>query len=172
MDSKPLRVEIRRVLLKYLAEQGLSTVSVLASYQPTSQGVERDSIYFFRVGDPRVGWQGRAYDPATGIRVERQIIESTFQFGALVKKDSAFEADDLLGKTAMIIQSLSFIDECQLSGIGVQRIPDMRTPYFKNEKGQFEQSPSFDVVFSHQQTISQAQRFTTQLDPDFSRVEG
>lgn len=171
MDSKPLRAEIRRLLLLRLAEQSLADIHVLAAYQPTTQGVERDSIYFFDIDDDRVGWQGRSYTPATGMRKERQIMESPMQFGALVKKDSAFTAGDLLSRAAMIINSLGFIDDCQRSGIGVQVISTIRKPYFKNEKGQFEQSPSFDVVFSHHQTIDQAQAFTSQLDPDFHRVE-
>lgn len=171
MDSKPLRAEIRRLLLLRLAEQGLTDIHVLASYQPSTQGVERDSIYFFDIDGERVGWQARSYNPATRMRKERQNAESPMQFGALVKKDSAFTAADLLSRAAMIINSLGFIDDCQRSGIGVQMISTIRKPYFKNEKGQFEQSPSFDVVFSHHQTIDQAQTFTDRLDPDFYRVE-
>lgn len=171
MDSKQLHIEIRRLLLLRLAEQGLGDIRVLASYQSSTQGVERDSIYFFDIDADRIGWQARSYNPVNGTRKERQTMESPMQFGALVKKDSTFTAADLLSRAAMIINSLGFIDDCQRSGIGVQVISTIRKPYFKNEKGQFEQSPSFDVVFSHHQTIDQAQAFTSQLDPDFHRVE-
>ena len=174
MNSRPLRVEVRRILLERMAEQGLGNYRVLADYQPTSQGREQNAVYFFEVSDNRSGWQGRSYttptDESDGQRHERQTMQTVMQFGAFVDKDRDITAKDLLNNVALIINSLGFILDASKENIGVQRVTDIRTPYFKNESDRFEMSPSFDVTFSYTRTLNQSQEFTDAVPEDVHSI--
>lgn len=174
MKDTPLRAAVRAILLNLMAAHGRSHYRVLAEYQPTAQGRDHSAVYFFRVSDARHGWQQRKYSyPATapqGSAVESQILLSTFQFGAYTMPDDAFAAVDLLEFISMLINSAAFVDAARAQGIGVQRITNVRTPYFRNENDRFEPSPSFDVVFSHKSTISPQTPFLDTLAPTVHRV--
>lgn len=176
MTSEQLVINIRALLLAKLAEQGLPDVRVLEAYQPTSQGREGTAIYFFEVNDNRYGWQGRRYTQpvdgeTVGVRTEGQQMQTLMQFEAFAEKDFRLSAKDVLNVAAMVISSLGFIDDAQRLGIGVQRITDIRNPFFKNDKDRFEASPSFDVTFSYRRTVEQAQEFTTEVVSETHRVD-
>ena len=175
MTVNSLMIEVRHLLLVLLAEQGLTDVQVLAAYQPTAQGREMNAIYFFPVGLPRAGWQGRSYtSPDTGsgagIRTERQQMEVSMPFEAFTDIAFRLRAADLLTTAAMIMHSLSFITAARQANIGVQRITALRNPYFKNESDRFEASPSFDIQFSYHRAMDQAQEFTRRIESRTGRV--
>lgn len=174
MTDEQFRATIRSILLERMADVGLTDYRVLAEYQPTSQGRDRNAIYFFTVSDSRHGWQGRKYSfPATapdGQAVESQQMQTTLQFGAFVTPGGSFTALDLVNDAAMLINSMAFAESAHESGIGVQRVTSIRIPHFKNAEDRFEPSPSFDVTFSYYRSIAPSAKFLDTLLPAIHRV--
>lgn len=161
MNDNALNVIIRAELIAGLARLGV-TADVIAAYQPTSQGRESDAtVYFFQVGDNRYGWQYRTqvYDQEAGeiVRTEKQIIETTYQLMALAPQDpsnlSLPTPKDIVRACAMICNSQAFIVALRAHDIGMQRVTQIRNPYFVNDREQFEASPSFDFTVTHNQVI-------------------
>lgn len=174
MNSVTFRTAVRGALVTRMAAHGLSDFEVLSEYQPTSQGRDRDAVYFFTVSENRHGWQGRRYRAPEidldGSATEVQVMQTVVQFGAYVVPGQPFAAVDLVESVAMIVNSLAFATDCRAQGIGVQRVTNVRTPYFKNESDRFEMSPSFDVTFNYRRTLSPVVEFLETLQPAIHRV--
>ncbi len=174
MNSRQLKIEVRRLLLTHLEEAGLGDYRVLAEYQPTAQGRDRNAIYFFEVSSNRHGWQKRAYkvpaDGWTGGQVESQAMQTVLQFGAFAAAGQEVTSEDLLNNAALIMNGLKFAEDARSVKIGVQRITDIRTPHFKNEFDRFEMSPSFDVTFSYTRTLEPSVEFLNTITPAVHRI--
>lgn len=164
MTDNQLEILLREQLLAGLARQGYATVPVVSSYQPTTEGRNTEAtVYFFPLQDQRYGWQGRkrVVDLISGAitTTETQLMESGFQIFALAPQDpedlSLPTAKDLVNIAAMICNSETFITAIRRAGAGVQRITQIRSPYFVNDEGQFEASPSFDIIISHKRQIQE-----------------
>lgn len=147
---------------------GLETVgygenfNVLQAYQPTTQGTPKaPSVYFYKKPDHRYGnpkWEN-VWDPELEIMVHREIqaIETTFNFSALVIEDPeniSYTATDLLESVAAILQSEAAITSMVSQGVSLYRITEIRNPYFTDDFERFESMPSFDVTFTHSNTIT------------------
>lgn len=137
------------------------TADVLQSYQPTMQGARTiDSIYFFKIDDARIGSPGHssAYNGTTELmdETDTQLHEAVFQFSAWVRQTttSTTTAQDLLTTVALIMQTRPFIEAMKALGIGVLRVTELRNPYFKDDRDQYQTSPSFDVSFSYNRSIA------------------
>jgi hypothetical protein len=155
-------------------------VPVLQAYQPTMQGVNTaPALYIHKIGDRRVGSPRRnskwvttysqlATESGIGIaadgtqqssmvHTETQRYETTFQLSALATQDPStpmqLTASDLVNFAAAVVQSDAFIEAIEAQGVGVLKIFDIRNPYFTDDRGQFEASPSFDFVLCHNQTL-------------------
>lgn len=155
MNDQQLITAIRMELLRELPGQGYDEVQVLQNYQPDNEGrVTGPVVYIHKISDPRYGWQSRveSENPLTGriIRKESQWMRSGYQFTCMAPGYPA----DLANTCAMLMNSRSVIESLMAQGVGIERITEIRTPYFKNDKDQFEQTPSFDVIFTHQRTIT------------------
>lgn len=178
MTDNALAILIRSTLLQLLASQGITDMRVLAAYQPTGQGREGRAIYFFPITDTRYGWQQRKdiYDDATGgqVHIETQLIESQFQVQGLAPTDpaniEAMTAKDITNLAAMLISSQPFIQALSAQGVGLQRITAIRSPFFVNDQGQFEASPSFDFTVSHKRSITQITPSIESVELDQTRV--
>lgn len=163
MNDNALSVLIRQSLLPLLAAQGQSALPVIAAQQPTTQGREALGIYFFQIGDNRYGWQARydEYDEDSGdqIHTEEQWHETTFQVMGFAPADptdlSLPTAKDLTDLAAMLITSQAFVQALRAENVGLQRITQVRMPWFKNDQDNFEANPSFDFTVSHKRTIIQ-----------------
>jgi hypothetical protein len=90
------------------------------------------------------------------VHTETQIMETTFQAGALFEQDpkaadaaTSPTAGDLLNYVARILQSDAGRAALIAGGADIERITDIRTPYFKNDRENFEASPSFDFTLIH-----------------------
>jgi len=162
MTDKELLILIRAQLLAGLGRQGDTTTEVIASHQPRSQGrVDGPALYVYKLMDHRYGWQHRKqeYDAESGdISVtEKQYMETSFQVTALYPQDPADTtgptASDLASLAAMIVGSMTFGEAMKSQGAGVQRVMDILNPYFDNDRGQFEASPSFDFTVSHKRIM-------------------
>jgi len=139
-------------------------VTVRQSYQPTTQGAEiSPALYFTKVDAKRIGNPKRdsTWDAINLKFVDTDIQRSevTFQVTALVRQipqattQTQPTAADYAETAAMIVNSLNFINTMQASGIGVVRITEVRNPYFKNDRDQYEASPSFDITFIYNRTL-------------------
>lgn len=162
MTDNQLAILFRAQLLAGMARHGYATLPVIASYQPTTEGrATKAALYFFPLLERRYGWQGRKrlVGQETITTTETQIIESAFQVFALAPQDptnlSLPTAKDLVNSAAMVCNSQVFSQAMNRQGVGVQRITQVRNPFFVNDQGQFEPSPSFDVTLSHKRQISE-----------------
>ena len=162
MTDNQLAILFRAQLLAGMARHGYATLPVTASYQPTTEGRATEAaLYFFPLTERRYGWQGRKrlVGEETITTTETQIIESAFQVFALAPQDptnlSLPTAKDLVNIAAMACNSQVFSQAMNRQGVGVQRITQVRNPFFVNDQGQFEPSPSFDVTLSHKRQISE-----------------
>jgi hypothetical protein len=142
---------------------GISTVAVKQAYQPTKQGANTQSTaYLFKVGGRRVGSPSRfdKWDSLLGTmtHTETQAYETTFQISALAIQDpsntASKTASDILDAIAYILQSSTTLATLQENGVGMQRVTDVRNPYFEDDHEQFEASPSFDFVLTHKQVVT------------------
>jgi hypothetical protein len=153
------------------------TATMRQSYQPTEQGAERDNaLYFFKLDDKRIGHPQRKseWDALSGkeIDTDTQLHEATWQISAWVRQTptSDLTASDVLATTAMIMQGSQFIEALKAQGFGIMRITDLRNPYFKDERDQFQASPSFDFTLSYNRTLVRDGRVISDIRIDTDRV--
>jgi hypothetical protein len=181
MTDNELMELIRLTLLDQLALQGApwDTVLVATSFQSAQEGRENGPIiYYFPLPSVRYGWQGRdgKYDPDEGniTYTERQWMQQTFQFSALLPQQATDTTiptpHDLVSMAAMVMNSRGFIDKLRQGGAGVQRITDVRCPFFTNDQNQFEASPSFDFTVSNLRSIIRKDPATERFEFRQTRV--
>lgn len=166
MTDNELFIAVRSALLARFAMPSYAAVSALAveqSYQPTQQGTpEAATIFMHKINDQRVGSPQRKeeWDPILEQfdYVESEQLATTFQFNALAPQDpandTALTPADYLKATARALQSDPVLISLRSAGVGVLRIGDIRSGYSINDRGQFDQEPSFDVVFTHRNTTT------------------
>jgi len=176
MNEKALKILLVRELTAGLVRAGI-TLPVIAGNQPTTQGREDAGIYFFPIADAAAGWQIRNYGTNTlplMPMTDTQIVETTFQVEALVPDDPSDLAQvtalDALHVARMVIGSLPFVEALRADGVGVQRPTNVRTPYFTNDRDQFEMSPSFDFTVSHKRSIIQSINSIDSMSVDIHSV--
>lgn len=145
-----------------LIAAGFSGVDVVASSQPTQQGVNTaPTVFFYKIGDYRYGSVGRKeelkLDESEFVHREIQWYETTFQIHALSIQDvndiTKPTASDLVNTVAAILQSSKTLEIFLAADVGILKIGDIRNPYFSDDRDRFEASPSFDFVLLHQQII-------------------
>ena len=162
-----------------LTADGFKKVTVKQGNQPTQQGINTlPTVYFYKLFDKRYGFLRRddTWDSINEIMVhtETQQYETTFQIEALVlqnpKNTNLYTASDLVNEVASIMQSDSTRGILSSNDIGILRITDIRNPYFKDDRDQFEASPSFDFVLTYAQTRVTTSPVITSYDYDIERV--
>lgn len=162
MQDNALFTLIISLINSMKADVGLSEVQIAQSYQPTQQGVNtKPTAYLFKIGDKRYGYPAFQEiwdaDSETMIHKTTQQYETTFQISALAiqnpKTPSAPTASDILNLIAYILQSSTIVAAFEAQDVGILRVTDVRNPYFQDDKGRNEASPSFDFVLTHKQII-------------------
>ncbi|WP_168386019.1 phage gateway protein [Erwinia amylovora] len=145
MTDNEVYTAIRHQILAQMNDAGLS-ISVVAGFQSTKQGREEHSVMFFPVGEAGHGWQARNYHVhgTDANHRETQLVEKTLQVQGLASDVDGLTATDLTATVRMIVNSLTFVEALKKQGVGVQRASGIRTPYFINDRGDYEQNPSFD----------------------------
>lgn len=179
MSDIPLIILIRSVLLAGFAARGM-TVSVLQSNQPTHQGLMATgpSVYIYKIGDHRHGTPLKkdTWNSTTQLEshVEREVIESTYQFTALAPLDPSsltqLTASDIARAAASILQHSTSQSTFSASNVGILRITDIRNPYFVDDQDQFKQSPSFDLVLTHEEEYTSTVPHAVTIEPGIHRV--
>src|SRR5690606_26227393 len=163
MNDKPLQILIRKTLLDCLAHAGITDLPVVAGNQPLTQGRLERGVYIWHMGDTPRGFQGRKLktNPATLQleTVEHQFVQTQFQVNVFSPDNPASEteltAKDICELVRMLVQSLRFVENMTLNGVGVQMPSPVRNPFFVNDQDQFEANPSFDFVVSHKRITNQ-----------------
>ena len=152
-----------------------TTVSILQDHQPTTQGTNTaDSMYFYKIGDKRIGSPKRLsrWDTLAGAMLDddSQLMEATYQLSALNRQPDTTTASDLLNSASMIMQGDKFIKALKGSGVGILRITEIRNPYLKDDRDQWQAMPSFDFVLSYNRTITRSGRVISAYEVDVKRV--
>lgn len=164
------QLESRIPLFPQLA--GIAGLTVAQNFQPRQAGRQSaPTVYFVKIGHRRYGFTGtrNTYVPPTEppppppaalgtfLHEEVQVYEQRYQFMALVpqrpSEPMALTASDVLDTVAGILGSDACRAALQAQGVGIQRITDVRNPYFTTDENRFEADPSFDVVFCHTRTL-------------------
>jgi len=166
MNDLTLFAAVRTVLLAGLTDAGQSTVPVIQFDQSTLQGRPNGpAVLFQKIGDKRYGWAKRTDvpdpdDATLMIHTETQFYESTLQIEALgppATSDGAAlpssTASDLVNLAAGILQGDKAIAALRVLGLAVLRVTQVRNPFMKNDRDQYEAVPSFDLVVTHEQVM-------------------
>lgn len=147
--------EIIAVIIATL-RTGMSDVSGLTvqqSYQPTDQGVpEGPTLFLHIINDVPYGFPAEksTYNEADGDfdTVESDVSVISFQVSAQYPDDvgnvSALTAVDLCNKARRLMQVRSTLASLRSSGLKITRISQVRITHIENDKGYFEEMPSFD----------------------------
>lgn len=89
---------------------------------------------------------------------ETQQYATTFQASALATQDpsntESLTASDIANLGAYVMQSSATIAALEAQGIGVLRVPQVRNPYFTDDRQRYEASPSFDFILTHKQIVT------------------
>lgn len=156
---------MRLVLASFAAVLPLTTpaitgLKVKASDSPQTTGADDGpTLYLTFTGHRRYGWVKREAIPDPDadvgmVRRETQQYETTMQATGLHRQGvtrTAPTAQDVANFAAAVVQSDAWMDLLRAQGVGVLRVTEVRAPYFVNGEGEFEASPSFDFVLTHEQ---------------------
>lgn len=159
MRDNPLVTAVRETLVEIFNSRSVPA-QVLQAYQPTQQGLQSGDVVYFQhlPMDRRYGWPQMVdrwnEDDQQFEHVESQQMESTFQFTATAaEQDPAsgtqWTPGDFIKAAAAALQSDLALEKLRARGVGVERVTTIRIGYPESDRGQFEQSPSFDVTFTH-----------------------
>lgn len=145
------------------AVAGIEGTPIKQAFQPIKQGVNVEpTAYLHKISDKRYGYPSREeiWVPETETMEHKEVqqYETKFQISALATQDPKNEnsktASDILNLIAYILQSDTTVSDLQSQGVGILRVENVRNPYFLNEKGRYEASPSLDFVLTHKQIIT------------------
>lgn len=147
------------LLAQEAPKRGLAGMEFTQRYQPTQQGINTGpTIYAFKVGPARrYGYRGVKQipdlDAPNGMkRIETQAMETTLQFSVVQPIATAMNDlthSDRLNAVAGVMQSPDFQKLLIVNGASILRITEVRTPQVINDYSQWEENPSFDAVFKH-----------------------
>lgn len=161
-----------------MAAQGYP-VDVQAAFQPTKQGTQAapyialHTVTARRYGHPQITEQ---YNPATYHfdRVETYWLEETYQITAFCISDpqniAAPTAYTYATRAAAILQSAQARRILSANGVGFQRITEIRTPYFTDDRERNEMAPSFDLVLTRQESLTYSVPVIADAEIDINRV--
>lgn len=189
MNDVQLATLLRAEIISGLSRMGV-TAAVIANQQPTTQGrTTTATLYFSPISEQRYGWQYSSskltpeleldfvreyYSVQKLQREEAQWLRTTYQVVALAPQDprdlSLPTAKDILRSASIIMGGQSFVQALMRDGVGIERITDIRNPYFVNDNGQFEASPSFDFTVTRKLAIIQEQAAIDSAAYNFTRV--
>lgn len=163
MNDNQIIALIISIMRSGLDSIGLNDVLIKQQWQPRQSGIEtQDTLYLSKILATRYGFPSRkdVYDESTGQFTHTETIwrTPTFQFSgyALQNPDNVNEttASDITEMAADVMQTsatrLLLLDQ----NVGIIRITDVRENYFVNERGRYQQNPSFDFVLSYRFTLT------------------
>lgn len=162
MFDNDLIIAVRNAMIAGEASAGIPSTPIKQAFQPVQQGANTvPTAYLHIVGHQRIGSVQRSdeWSVLLGriVHTETQQYATTIQFSILAAQNpatpAAKTAGDIANLMAYILQNEKTIEALRENGIGIQRILDVRTPTFTDDRGQNEYSPNFDSIFTHKQVI-------------------
>lgn len=161
MQDNALIAIIISTLVAGEATAGIPGTPIKQAFQPTAQGANtQPTAYIHKLFDKRYGFLGRSdvWNSTQMVHTETQQYETTFQLSVLATQNpqtpSQYTASDICNLCASILQSSVSVASLQAQSVGIERITDVRNPYFLDDREQFEASPSFDFCLTHKQILS------------------
>lgn len=158
MTETQLFILVKGILDAYFTANGPVGVTVEQANQPRIAGrTEGASVLLGNQPMRRYGSLRRndTWDGDTMMHTETQQMERTFQCGALLQPDPTspttvpgFTAGDLVLASSQALQSDVGLLALQTAGVQIYRITDIRQPAFKDDRDEFEYSPSFDFTLT------------------------
>lgn len=174
MNDNALVGNIIAAIQTGLIAQGI-TVGIQQAFQPTTEGVSSEpAILIHKTMDDRYGWVGRKDVVNTGTVVtvthtETEKLVTSYEIGAIAQVDpsniSALTAADYVKAVARTLQSEACILSLQALNIGTDRIQQIKTRFFRDDKGQNETYPNFTVTFVHDDVLTSEINSTTTVIP-------
>lgn len=146
--------------------KGKPGVPVQQSFQPTQEGVPTGPAAFLHIiGYQRVGSPYRAdiWNPDLGVEVHTEIqqMATTFQLSGLSTQDpnlpNQYTAGDIVTLLSAVMQSdstLKVLRDGSAGEVGIQRVLEIRNPYFKDDRDRNEANPSFDFIITHKLIVT------------------
>lgn len=171
MTDNDVDIAIRKQLLIQLKQSGID-IAVKAGFQSTKQGREDSFVMFFTIGEAPQGWQKRSYNvqDKNANHLEEQQAEVTYQMQAFITQRGSYTAKDITAMVRMIVNSLPFVEALRKQGVGIQRATAIRSPYFVNDHGDYEQNPSFDFNVTFIRTLRPDTGVVSALILDIHRI--
>lgn len=153
-----------------VASLGYEDVIVQQNYEPTMQGINSGpTVYFYKISDHRYGFLQRTdvwnERDSAFVHTESQQYETVFQVSALVTQDPAnisYTASDLVNDVAAIMQSDNTRNILAASQVFIERVSEVRNPYFIDDRDRYEASPSFDFTLTYHRAIISSTPIVTQ----------
>ncbi len=153
---------IRPAIVDLVNTKFNQTIDFKAGFQPDKVGTNLGATaYWYSLPTKRYGsplrdsyWDN---DNQVMRYTEKQTIETNLQINTLVKQDVnnlTITANDLANMVAFVMQSTDFLDILRSNNLCIYRITEVRNPYFNSDNDGYEDNPSFDVTFQHEQTIT------------------
>jgi hypothetical protein len=136
---------------------------VIQKDAPDKQGIPTNpGVFLEKIGDHRYGHPvvKQTYRSVTDDfeETETQTMETTFQISALVIQNpndiTIPTASDVANYACMYMQSRTVIANLFQQGVSVLRVLDVRNPYFVDDRERFEGNPNFDLIVTHNKTIT------------------
>jgi len=159
MTDSDIEVVIMGILSAEFTDPS-ATVEVVQSYNPKSQGPPLAPIVTFqKILARRVGFQGRREVYNSGNdefdATEAWFLRATYQVDTFISSNvavGALNAYDIADLCAAALQSRETRQTLLASGIGIQRITDIRTPKSMDDSDRFQMNASFDFDLTYQNT--------------------
>lgn len=179
MLDNPLNALIITILNTGLAARSLSSILVKQKNQPTQQGANTlPTLYFFKITDYPYGFLKRTNEwdenSLTEVHKEQQTYLTSYQIDALAIQDPAattgLTAADIVKTAKGILESDDARETFKQNDVQILKIRDIRNPVFKDDRNQFEASPSFDFTLSHSDTIISASQILQNINISSYRV--
>jgi len=179
MQDFELIRETITVLKAGLAARSLNDALIQQAFQPTQQGTPTPpSIQIYKLNDDLIGhpkikdvWDR---DQEIMVHTESQWMAGTFQLSTLKISDpkmtSQINAFDLASICVQILNGEKGRLALKAKGIGIDRISQIRNPFFKDDRERFEAQPSFDFTLTHEQVIILASPVVETTEFNIKRV--
>lgn len=142
---------------------GVAGVPLIQNWQPTQQGTPSGPFAAFKITHHHAygSMLRQNYydeDHSQMLHSEMQQWETTFTMYAMSPIDpnstTELTPGDIAMKLKYIVNCDSFVTAAQAQGLGVERVTDIRPPYFSNSQDRFVSAPNFDFVITHKQIVT------------------
>ncbi len=178
MNDKQVLVILIGIIRAALNNQGITDIDILRGFQTRQQGVpERGVIYIHKISTQRYGHpeEVNAYNSGNDNIDQSSRFWKTPAWQFSIRKQESTDVDamtagDLADIVSDIMQLPSTRDALLLSGIGLERVLQIRNMYEVNEKDRNEHIPNFDVTLSYNRVYESTVIAVDDIEHNISRV--